>query len=922
MDVSGFTPHIAINKTNWSRPQPLSEAASADAMTECANGRSAAAMASSFPLPWLPTSGAVHFGLHQPTPPTTPTLAGPLVDPVLVPLLTSVVQLIEQMPEEQFKKHCDDLNRYIQKLKWVPGALMTDQLLLTLVGQKINQAALPKPQAEAWRPTQKPVMGAFLQHLWQSSTQGPRVDDTTLAQWHLTPSQQYPVLQQVFMRVGLDAMGQFKQQSPEIAQYFTTQYPDTAKQLAAVLKPEQLAASLCDLLAKQQSDKLDYFKAKVLTPLQKQLSQKTIANTPEKQLIRELIAVVSAVKEGCDDPETHKGSVPETIRTLQQQWDVPDMVGLVRGYKNKTTLKTNTTLPRTELDTQMEALDKKLIKLSSQTSGYFFDRYYDKLRVPPIQQAMYQAFQNLKIEEDTSKIDLARILGGWLSKFAYDGLKKKPTKAKEDLQWMSEFLALGGVEKFYKVGQIIQNRENYPNTKQFDQEIADALGPILSKGMQTMLSLPGQIKNVHVIDELSFILDDNLSKPLSEDDAVIAKELEKTKQFVEIDPNAIKTGTIAQVHKGRVVKNAENKPIEPFPVAVKIVKPKAVSEINEDIRLMTPLIKLIEKMFPDFDIEQQFNDFRSALGDETQMLVEGEHLNKARKAVSENPKLKELVYVPEAYMDYSDKRVLVMEWVDGIESFKDSRSRSNRKTLGKQFYKTYMSLLFDAGVCQTDPHPANLPYSSSKKKFVFLDAGSAQFVPKENRVKLAKLFMALFLGSPNMIKRELLEKKPSKKDKELYKKYREFSDYVDELFKSPFGLNADALRNLAKARIKAEQLGLNSIEAKNPLVWKGLVVAYGTAYQIMKDKKPGESKFSISLASILAKKVFATVWANDRSFVITSVIKLVLTPVRIFGKLITNKWRQLMRFLGLRKPAPIETPFEPVPLTKTTVALA
>src|SRR6202035_1313104 len=69
------------------------------------------------------------------------------------------------------------------------------------------------------------------------------------------------------------------------------------------------------------------------------------------------------------------------------------------------------------------------------------------------------------------------------------------------------------------------------------------------------------------------------------------------------------------------------------------------------------------------------------------------------------------IYIPSVYDDYTSRRVLVLEWIDGIK-INDydalEAAHIDRLEVAKRTVNTYFYQFFVAGFFHADPHPGNI----------------------------------------------------------------------------------------------------------------------------------------------------------------------------------------------------------------------
>ncbi len=107
------------------------------------------------------------------------------------------------------------------------------------------------------------------------------------------------------------------------------------------------------------------------------------------------------------------------------------------------------------------------------------------------------------------------------------------------------------------------------------------------------------------------------------------------------------------------------------------------------------------------------------------------------------------IYIPRIYEDYVTRRVLVMEWIDGVK-INDyaaiDAAGINRLEIAKRTVNAYFHQFFDVGFFHADPHPGNIliKHESTPENPIvaFLDFGMVGSVTKP----MKRSFNEVFLG--------------------------------------------------------------------------------------------------------------------------------------------------------------------------------
>jgi len=168
---------------------------------------------------------------------------------------------------------------------------------------------------------------------------------------------------------------------------------------------------------------------------------------------------------------------------------------------------------------------------------------------------------------------------------------------------------------------------------------------------------------------------------------------------------------------------------------------------------------------PDFGFKWVFKDLKETLAQELDFLNEGRNSERCAK------ELKHLsyIYVPKVYWDFSTKRVLTAEFIDGCKINDVAAIQAQGLTLkdvDAKLIRVFGEQIFHTGFVHGDPHPGNIfvrKAKNGKSQLVLLDHGLYEFLPSQIRKSLCNLWKSIILNDA--------------KDMEKYSKQLNVTDY-------------------------------------------------------------------------------------------------------------------------------------------------
>ena len=148
------------------------------------------------------------------------------------------------------------------------------------------------------------------------------------------------------------------------------------------------------------------------------------------------------------------------------------------------------------------------------------------------------------------------------------------------------------------------------------------------------------------------------------------------------------------------------------------------------------------------DLMAVYREFKRTVYEEIDYVTEAANAKRFQEMFKDDP----TIYIPRIYDDYTTRKLLVLEWIDGIkindyaalEAAGVSRLEVARRTVQTYFYQ-----FFDAGFFHADPHPGNIfvkPAAGGSNPIIaFVDFGMVGTIGKNMKKSLKDLFLS-FIG--------------------------------------------------------------------------------------------------------------------------------------------------------------------------------
>lgn len=263
---------------------------------------------------------------------------------------------------------------------------------------------------------------------------------------------------------------------------------------------------------------------------------------------------------------------------------------------------------------------------------------------------------------------------------------------------------------------------------------ATSLGGALIKGGQFASTRPDLLPSAY-IEALSQLQDHMTSLSWLEIESAIRNELGRPLEevFSEIEHIPIAAASLAQVHRAWL-KDGQM-------IALKVQYPNVQDLVAADLDLLNRVADMIALIAPKIRLHSIVEFLKETLPLELDLQREAEAMLKLRQALAH----REDVIVPLPFPEYSTKRLLAMEFLDGIKI----TDRAELEAAGisptevvKAINGVYAEQVFRHHLLHADPHPGNLLVQPGPR-LVLLDHGLTVKLSAELAQTMGDLVKAL-----------------------------------------------------------------------------------------------------------------------------------------------------------------------------------
>lgn len=282
--------------------------------------------------------------------------------------------------------------------------------------------------------------------------------------------------------------------------------------------------------------------------------------------------------------------------------------------------------------------------------------------------------------------------------------------------------------------------------------VCEELGPTFIKFAQ-ILSNRGDLLPNELILQFEKLQDNVPPLPGEIARGVVETELKGSVDdlFAWFEPEAFASASMAQVHKV-TLKTGEK-------IVLKIQRPGIRKIIEEDIKVMYMLADIFEKRIPSlksFDPKGLVKNFEESILKEMDFIHESVNVQRFANNIH-NDETDKTTYTLKVYKKYSTKKVLALEFVQGIKISDIGQLTAkgyNCKDIARKLATSYIKQVFQYGFFHADPHPGNIMVMHNGE-VCFLDFGMMGSIMGRDIEMFGHLFISVKAGDIKGIIRAL-----------------------------------------------------------------------------------------------------------------------------------------------------------------------
>jgi predicted unusual protein kinase regulating ubiquinone biosynthesis (AarF/ABC1/UbiB family) len=286
-------------------------------------------------------------------------------------------------------------------------------------------------------------------------------------------------------------------------------------------------------------------------------------------------------------------------------------------------------------------------------------------------------------------------------------------------------------------GEPRRSKHHLWSANKFYETAVNNQGLLIKTG-QFLGSRPDVLPDAYV-DVLAGLHDEVPPESFANIRAAVERELGRTleEMFSEFSETPVASASLAQVHRavlhdGRVC-------------AVKVQYPGIEHIVDIDLANMSFFIGVLNKLDRSMDYRFVAEEMRKHIPLELDFINEGHN---AERIAADFADVDDIV-VPDIYWDYSSRRVLTMEYIDGVKITDRAgmeRIGVNSADVAKILVFAFAEMIVKTGFFHADPHPGNLMVLPGPK-LVLVDFGQAKKLEPAFKAVLVRFTRTLLNGN-------------------------------------------------------------------------------------------------------------------------------------------------------------------------------
>ena len=303
------------------------------------------------------------------------------------------------------------------------------------------------------------------------------------------------------------------------------------------------------------------------------------------------------------------------------------------------------------------------------------------------------------------------------------------------VRWGFEDLLLQLDTPQFLLRNLVRKKVTHQNPYERMRNACEELGPIFVKVGQILSTRPDRLPEPLVM-ELKKLRSQVEPQSYEKIKSVLLKELDYPldELFVDFNPTPLAAGSLGQVYKAKLRSNGKW-------IALKVQRADIRKIISSDLEIIGWFARQLHARVEElraYNLPKLIKEVESRLEEELDYRNEA---NNAEIFRALNSNLHH-VFAPKVYTEFTSRRLLVTEWVEGVHPDKANLDPEKARELAKRGGESVFHQIVRTGFFHSDPHTGNMLITPDDK-ICWLDWGQAGQITLEMRYQLVNLFAAI-----------------------------------------------------------------------------------------------------------------------------------------------------------------------------------